>query len=70
MNAARIAYLAKRIDGLGERPLAELFIELNAGGDLADCLESYARLDRYADFIATHGGDRLLGPRLLAGGRQ
>ncbi len=61
----RIRYLARRIHSLGERPLAELFIELARGGDLHNVLERYARLAPAADFIRELGGDRLPGPRAL-----
>jgi hypothetical protein len=47
----RIYYLARRIHLLGERPLAELFIELAAGDDLHGVLERYGRLAPAADFI-------------------
>ena len=40
----RIHYLARCIHSLGERPLAELFIELAAGGGLHGVLERDARL--------------------------
>jgi hypothetical protein len=63
----RIRYLARRIHLLGERPLAELFIELAAGGDLHGVLERYARLAPAADFIRAFGGDRLTAPRALSG---
>ena len=46
----RLHYLARCIHLLGERPLAELFIELAAGDDLHGALERYARLAPAADF--------------------
>ena len=66
----RVRYLARRIHLLGERPLAELFIELAAGGDLNGVLERYARLAPAADFIRALGGDRLAAPRAVSGGRR
>jgi hypothetical protein len=66
----RIRYLARHIHLLGERPLAELFIELDAGGDLHGVLERYARLAPAADFIRAIGGDRLTMPRVVSGGRR
>jgi hypothetical protein len=66
----RIHYIARRIHSLGERPLAELFIELAARGDLHGVLERYARLPPAADFIRAHGGDRLTSPRAARGGRR
>jgi hypothetical protein len=63
----RIHYLARRIHLLGERPLAELFIELAAGRGLHGVLERYARLAPAADFIRAFGGDRLTAPRALSG---
>jgi hypothetical protein len=61
----RIHYLARRIHLLGERPLAELFIELAAGDDLHGVLERYARLAPPANFIRALGGDRLPAPRAV-----
>jgi hypothetical protein len=66
----RIHYLARRIHLLGERPLAELFIELAAGDDLHGVLERYARLAPAADFIRALGGDRLPAPRAVNGERR
>jgi hypothetical protein len=66
----RVHYLARRIHLLGERPLAELFIELAAGGDLHGVLERYARLAPAADFIRALGGDRLPAPRVVSGERR
>jgi hypothetical protein len=63
----RIHYLARRILLLGERPLAELFIELAAGRALHGVLERYARLAPFADFIREFGGDRLPTPRAVNG---
>jgi hypothetical protein len=66
----RIHYLARRIHLLGERPLAELFIELAAGDDLHGVLERYARLAPATDFIRALGGDRLPAPRAIKGERR
>jgi hypothetical protein len=66
----RIHYLARRIHLLGERPLAELFIELDAGDNLHGVLERYASLATLADFIRALGGDRLTMPRPINGGRR
>ena len=66
----RIHYLARRIHLLGERPLAELFIELAAGRGLHGVLERYARLAPAADFIRALGGDRLVAPRAVKGERR
>jgi hypothetical protein len=66
---ARLAYLARQIHRLGERPLYEIFVELQAGGALGPVLERYARIGRLADFIAANNGDRLPQPRLIPGRR-
>ena len=66
---ARLAHLAREIHRLGERPLYELFRELDAGAPLISRLEAYARLERYAGFIAANDGDRLPKPRLVPGRR-
>lgn len=68
INAARVARLrrvAVLIHGLGPRPLYELLAELDAGADLDDALERYARLDRHRDFIAAAGGDQLSRTRIV-----
>jgi hypothetical protein len=64
----RLAYLARKIHRLGERPLFELFLELEAGAPLLPRLEAYARLD--ATFIKALGGDRLSPLRSVTGGRD
>jgi hypothetical protein len=64
----RLRHLARQIHRLGERPLFELFRELDAGAPLWPRLEVYATLP--ADFIAAWGGDTLPGPRLASGGRD
>lgn len=68
----RLAHLARQIHRLGERALAELFIELDAGGELVPVLERYAQLAPLADFIRALGGDRLPIARPLhgSGGRD
>jgi hypothetical protein len=65
----RITYLAQAIHRLGPRPLVELLLELAAGAPLIPRLEAYARLERYAGFIAANDGDRLPQPRLVPGRR-
>jgi len=65
----RLAYLARKIHRLGERPLLELFVELAAGAPLHERLERHAELP--ADFIAANDGDRLSSsPRSIRGGRN
>jgi hypothetical protein len=61
----RIRYLAGKIHPLGERPLGEIFLELNRGDELGSVLERYARLEPLANFIRAHGGNRLAEPRLV-----
>ena len=61
----RLRHLAARIHELGERPLYELFLELERGADLHDTLERYARLSPLAEFIAALGGDRFAKPRVV-----
>lgn len=56
----------RRIHSLGERPLFELLVELEAGAPLAQTLERYARISPLAGFIADHGGDRLPRARAVA----
>jgi hypothetical protein len=65
----RLAYLARKIYPLGERPLYELLVELAAGRELGPVLESYARIAPLADFIAALDGDRLPPPKIVAGRR-
>jgi hypothetical protein len=55
----RLRRLARQIHTLGERPLFELFRELNAGADLHPTLEIYARIAHLADFIRAQDGDHL-----------
>jgi hypothetical protein len=62
---SRINFLAEHIHQLGERPLAELFLELDRGADLHGALERYARLSPLADFIRAFDGDRLPAPRVV-----
>ena len=64
----RLAYLARKIHRLGERPLFELFVELAAGAPLVKRLEVYARPD--PDFVAALGGDRLPPLRSVTGERN
>jgi len=65
----RIQYLARRVHLLGERCLAELFIELDASANLHSALERYTRIAPLAGFIRALGGDRLAAPRAVSGGR-
>jgi hypothetical protein len=66
-DRARLRQLARRIHSLGERPLYELFAELDDGAPLRSTLEAYARLERFSASIRDHGGDRLHGPRVVKG---
>ena len=66
----RIHYLARRIHLVGERPLAELFIQLETGGDLHGMLEEYASFARLVDFIRALRCNRLTMPRPINGGRR
>jgi hypothetical protein len=68
-HAKASAHLTRKIYRLGERPLFELFRELDAGAPLIPCLEAYARLERFADFITANDGDRLPQPGLVPGQR-
>ena len=61
----RLAHLTRAIHRLGERPLLELFLELERRAKLRPVLERYAGLP--ADFIAVLDGDRLPPARLLKG---
>jgi hypothetical protein len=64
--APRLQHLARQIHALGERPLFELFRELERGADLHGALERYARLAPFAAFIAENGGRDL--PKMRAVG--
>jgi hypothetical protein len=66
----RLRHLARRLHQLGERPIFEFLLELDAGADLQDALERYAAINVYGDFIRAYDGDRL--PSLLptVGGRR
>lgn len=64
----RLAFLARRVHALGERPLLELLRELERGAELHSTLERYGGLP--ADFIAEWGGHRLPTPRAITGGRR
>jgi hypothetical protein len=55
----RLCHLARQIHALGERPLFEVFRELNSGSPLGETLERYARLEPLAAFIASQGGEGL-----------
>jgi hypothetical protein len=65
----RLRHLARSIHQLGERPLLELFKELDCGADLPDALERYGRLASLAGFIAAQGGDQLPVVRLVGAAR-
>jgi hypothetical protein len=52
----RLQYLARRLHGLGERPLFHFLDEVERGADLRQHLERYAALP--AAFIKANGGDR------------
>jgi len=67
---ARLRYLAAQIHRLGERPLFELFREVEAGSDLIQTLERYAKLEPLIEFISDLGGHRLPPSARLVGGRQ
>jgi hypothetical protein len=67
---ARLQYLTSRIHKLGARPLFELLCELDSGADLSSVLERYVRLEPLTDFISHFGGDQLLPPARLVGGRR
>jgi hypothetical protein len=61
---ARLRLLAERIYPLGPYPLFHLFGELVAGADPLDCIEKFARLSAFRDFIRVNGGDQFP-PRLF-----
>jgi hypothetical protein len=52
----RLLYLARRLHGLGERPLFHFLDEVERGADLRPHLERYAALP--AAFIKANGGDK------------
>ena len=52
----RLQYLARRLHGLGERPLFHFLDEVERGADLRSHLERYAALP--AAFIKANGGDK------------
>jgi hypothetical protein len=56
-NGSRI-YLARRLHGLGERPLFHFLDEFERGANLRPHLERYAALP--AAFIKANGGDRFV----------
>jgi hypothetical protein len=70
IDEARLRRLARSTHALGERPLFELFKELERGADLRDELEQYAALAPLADFITQQRGDRLPVAFLVVGGVQ
>jgi hypothetical protein len=52
----RLRRLASALHRLGERPLYEFLREIEAGTDIRDRLEVYARLP--AGFVRANGGDK------------
>jgi hypothetical protein len=52
----RLRRLASALHRLGERPIYEFLCEIEAGADLRERLEAYARLP--VDFIHSNGGDK------------
>jgi hypothetical protein len=66
----RLACLTRAIYRLGERPLLELFLELDRGAPLHPALERYGGLAPLGGFIRSLGGDRLPSPRIVAGRRR
>jgi hypothetical protein len=66
----RLQHLARKVHGLGPRPLFEMFRELDSGGDFECVLERYARIAALGEFISDLGGDQLPAPARLVGGRQ
>jgi hypothetical protein len=65
--AARLRHLARVVHLLGERPLFELFLELDRGADLRDAPERFARVASLTGFIAECGADRLPQLRVVGG---
>jgi hypothetical protein len=64
----RLQYLARRLHGLGEKPLFHFLDEVERGEPLCPHLERYAALP--ADFIKANGGDRFAMPLfVIDGGR-
>ena len=59
LPAPRLQHLVREIHALGERPLFELFRELERGADLHGALERHARLAPFAAFTAENGGRNL-----------
>jgi hypothetical protein len=62
------AVFARKIHRLGERPLCELFRELDRGADLRATLEIYAALPR--EIVIAFKGDRFESLREFHGGRR
>ncbi len=63
-----LALFARKIHRLGERPLYELFRQLDPGADLRSTLEIYAALPR--EIVIAFNGDRFESLRKFHGGRQ
>jgi hypothetical protein len=56
-TATRLRHLARRLHGLGERPIYEFLAEIVQGADIMARLECYAALD--PDTVRALGGDEL-----------
>jgi hypothetical protein len=56
VHQVRLQYLARRLHGLGEKPLFHFLDEVERGADLHPHLERYVALP--ADFINANGGNR------------
>jgi hypothetical protein len=70
IHAVRLRRLAAQIHRLGPRPLFELFREIDAGSDLPQALERYAKLEPLTDLITLLGGDQLPPSVRAVGGRR
>jgi hypothetical protein len=65
----RLQHLARRLHGLGPKPLFHFLDEVERGADLRPHLERYAALP--ADFIKANGGDRFVPVlHIIAGGSR
>jgi hypothetical protein len=62
----RLRRLASALHQLGPRPLFEFLREVEAGADVRETLEVYARLP--ACFIRANRGDQFLPPAFAIGG--
>src|SRR5262245_35680580 len=57
LTSVRFQHLVGHLHRLGPRPLSEFLKEIEAGGDLYQCLEVYGRLP--VEFVHALGGDVL-----------